>query len=112
MAWRRRQPQAYTNTGGWRTATFSLPDALWNDSLAGGNDLRLAATGPADLEARFVRVVRLTRPRAIFLDGFESGTVRLLVALTGGRCRPSAPQTMAPDSMSGWARMNSTRRGM
>ncbi len=66
--------QAYTNTGGWRTATFSLPNALWNDSLAGGNDLRLMATGPADLEARFVRAVRLTRPRAIFLDGFESET--------------------------------------
>ena len=67
-------PQAYTNTGGWRTSTFSLPDALWNDSLAGGNDLRLAATGPADLEVRFVRVVRPTRPKAIFLDAFESGT--------------------------------------
>ncbi len=67
-------PQVYTNTGGWRTATFSLPDALWNDTLAGGNDLRLAATGPADLEVRFVRVVRLTRPKAIFLDAFESGT--------------------------------------
>ena len=67
-------PQAYTNTGGWRTATFSLPDALWNDSLAGGNDLRLAATGPADLEVRFVRVVRISRPKAIFLDAFESGT--------------------------------------
>ncbi len=67
-------PQAYTNTGGWRMATFSLPDALWNDSLAGGNDLRLAATGPADLEVRFVRVVRPTRPKAIFLDAFESGT--------------------------------------
>jgi hypothetical protein len=67
-------PQTYTNTGGWRTATWSLPDALWNDTLAGGNDLRLAATGPADLEVRFVRVVRLTRPRAIFLDAFESGT--------------------------------------
>lgn len=66
--------QAYTNTGAWRTATFSLPDALWNDTLAGGNDLRLAATGPADLEVRFVRVVRLTRPKAVFLDAFESGT--------------------------------------
>ncbi len=67
-------PQAYTNTGGWRTATFNLPDALWNDTLAGGNDLRLAAIGPADLEVRFVRVVRLTRPKAIFRDAFESGT--------------------------------------
>ena len=66
--------QVYTNTGSWRTATFSLPDALWNDTLAGGNDLRLAATGPADLEVRFVRVVRLSRPKAIFLDAFESGT--------------------------------------
>lgn len=67
-------PQIYTNSAGWRTSTFTLPGALWNDSLAGGNDLRLVATGPADLEARFVRVIRLTRPRAVFLDAFESGT--------------------------------------
>jgi len=66
--------QVYTGSGGWRTVTFALADALWNDSLAGGNDLQLVATGPADLEVRFVRIVRLTRPRAIFLDSFESAT--------------------------------------
>lgn len=67
-------PQAYANSGGWRTATFAVPGARWNDSLVGGNDLRLVGTGPADLEVRFVRVVRLDPPRAIFLDGFESAT--------------------------------------
>ena len=67
-------PQTYTNTGGWRTATFSLPDALWNDSLPAATTCASSPTGPADLEVRFVRVVRLTRPRAIFLDAFESGT--------------------------------------
>ncbi|MEO8197179.1 MAG: hypothetical protein ABI689_10690 [Thermoanaerobaculia bacterium] len=66
--------QPYTNTNTWRTATFPIPNGLWNNSLPGATDLRLVAIGPADLEARFVRVVRLTRPRAIFLDAFESGT--------------------------------------
>ncbi|MEO8274718.1 MAG: hypothetical protein ABI639_00765, partial [Thermoanaerobaculia bacterium] len=66
--------QTYANSGAWRTATFAIPDGLWNGDLPGATDLRLVATGPADLEARFVRVVRLTRPKAIFLEAFESGT--------------------------------------
>lgn len=67
-------PVTFGNTGGWRTATFAPDQATFDGSLPGGNDLRLVANGPAELEVRFVRVVRVDPPRAIFLDGFESGT--------------------------------------
>jgi hypothetical protein len=67
-------PLVLAGSGGWRTATFELPGATFTGTLPGGHDLRLKALGPAELEARFVRLVRLERPRAIFLDGFESGT--------------------------------------
>ena len=62
----------YTGDGAWKTATWRLDAALWDGSLAAGADLRLVASG-ADLEARFVRLVKRAPDGVLFVDGFESG---------------------------------------
>lgn len=48
-----------TGTGGVRTATWTLHDARFDGSLAGGTDFRLNAGGADDLEVTFARVVKL-----------------------------------------------------
>ena len=67
-------PVVYTGDGLWKTATYRLDAALWNGTLAHGADLRLEATGPADLEVRFVRLVKRQPDVVLFLDGFENGS--------------------------------------
>lgn len=69
---RASDPVTLAGSGLWRTVTLRLDDAVWSNSLAHGADLALVALGPADLEARFVRLVRRERPTVIFLDGFDT----------------------------------------
>ena len=69
---RASDPVTLAGSGLWRTVTLRLDDAVWSNSLAHGADLALVALGPADLEARFVRLVRRERPTGIFLDGFDT----------------------------------------
>ncbi len=57
-------PVARTGSGAWRTATVTLPDGSFDGSLPGGTDLRLCRSGGADLEVRFVRVVKRDPPPA------------------------------------------------
>jgi hypothetical protein len=52
---------AARGTGRWLTATVRVPAFRPDDSLTGGTDLWLTASG-GDLIARFVRVVRLDQP--------------------------------------------------
>jgi hypothetical protein len=49
---------ACTNTGAVRTARIALPDARFAGRLAGGTDLAVVRGGAADVEVRFLRVVR------------------------------------------------------
>jgi len=63
-----------TGDGAWKTATFRLDAARWNGTLAHGADLRLVAAGPADLEVRFVRLVKRQVDDVLFVDGFENAT--------------------------------------
>ena len=65
---------SYTGSNLWKTATYRLDAALWNGTLAHGADLRLEATGPADLEVRFVRLLKRQPDSVLFLDGFEHGS--------------------------------------
>ena len=51
-------PVACTNTGGVRTARIALPDARFAGALAGGTDLAVVRGGAADVEVRYLRVVR------------------------------------------------------
>ncbi len=67
-------PVVYTNAGNWKTATFRLDAALWNGTLANAADLRLTATGPADLEVRLVRLVKRQADTVLFLDSFDNGS--------------------------------------
>jgi hypothetical protein len=68
--------QPFAGSGAWRTVTFRVDDGRWNRSLEGGADLRLVAAGPADLEARFVRLIKRAAPAVVFADGLESGDTR------------------------------------
>ncbi len=61
------------DTGAWRTVTFRIDDGLWNGALPSDADLALVAPGPADLEARFVRLIKRSVAAVVFADGFESG---------------------------------------
>lgn len=67
-------PVVHAGDGVWKTATFRLDAARWDGSLAHGADLRLVATGPADLELRFARLVKRQPDGVLFLDGFENGS--------------------------------------
>lgn len=67
-------PVTFVGDGAWKTATLRLDAALWNGALAHGADLRLVALGPADLEVRFVRLVKRAADGVLFRDGFEAGS--------------------------------------
>jgi hypothetical protein len=64
----------HAGDGAWKTATFRLDAARWNGALAHGADLRLVAAGPADLEVRFVRLVKRSADTVLFRDGFDDGS--------------------------------------
>ncbi len=54
-------PTTNAATGAWKTTTFHLTDATFDGSMPGGSDFRIHATG-GDVEARFVRLVKLVAP--------------------------------------------------
>jgi len=59
-----------SNSGGKKTATFSLLDPLFDNGLTGGADFRLFNNGPQDIDVQFVRLIWQTDP-IIFAHGFE-----------------------------------------
>jgi hypothetical protein len=46
------------NSGAWKTATFTLPDAAFQNRQESGNDFRIYNGGASDLTVQFVRVVK------------------------------------------------------
>jgi hypothetical protein len=51
-----------TNSGSWKTATFTVPYPIQDGSLPSDIDLMLEVTGSSDLKVRFVRVVKQDNP--------------------------------------------------
>ncbi len=64
------QQVANGNSGLRKTATFTLPQALFDNSLTGGADFRLYNGGQSDIEVLFVRLIWQNDP-IIFRHGFE-----------------------------------------
>jgi len=62
----RSQPVVRFGDGAWRTATLTITDALFDDSLPGSSDFRIWNGGSVDLEVRFVRVVKRDPPPPSF----------------------------------------------
>ncbi len=52
------------------TATFTLPDARFDNGLADGANFRLYNGGAQDIEVTFVRLIWRNNP-VIFAHGFE-----------------------------------------
>jgi hypothetical protein len=50
--------------GQWKTATFTIPDAAFQNRQQGGMDFRIYDGGRRDLTVRFVRIVKTVPPRA------------------------------------------------
>lgn len=55
-------PVAGAGDGAWKTTTIPLTDATFDDTLPGSTDFRIIAAADADVEVRFVRIVKLTPP--------------------------------------------------
>jgi len=52
--------------GRWKTATFAIPDASFQNRQEGGMDFRIYDGGRQDLTVRFVRIVKTVLPHATF----------------------------------------------
>ncbi len=50
------------NDGKWKTVTFNITDAKFNNSQTGGMDFRIYNGGTNDITVRFVRVVKNIKP--------------------------------------------------
>jgi hypothetical protein len=61
-AHKKAKPVENRNDGTWKTVTFEIPDAAFQNRQKGGMDFRIHNGGSNDLTVRFVRVIRLTPP--------------------------------------------------
>jgi hypothetical protein len=59
----RTAPVANAGSGAWKTVTFAIGDARFDDSFRESTDFRIDAGGEQDLEVRFVRLIKAEPPR-------------------------------------------------
>lgn len=66
-AYKAAAPVRNSNDGRWKTATFSVSDAAFENRQKGGMDFRISPGGTHDLTARFVRVIKMRPPGPVGL---------------------------------------------